>query len=129
MDFLLLKTLHILSSTVLFGTGLGTAFHMWATHRRGDVRAIAVTSRNVVLADWLFIATSGVIQPVTGAALAIMAGHDLAASWLVVTYLLYALAGGCWLVVVALQMRVARIAGQCVRDGSSLPPEYHRAMA
>ena len=50
MDFLLLKTLHVLSATVLFGTGLGTAFHMWVTHRRGDVRAIAVTAANVVRA-------------------------------------------------------------------------------
>ena len=54
MDFLLLKTLHVLSATVLFGTGLGTAFHMWVTHRRGEVRAIAVTAANVVQADFLF---------------------------------------------------------------------------
>ena len=26
------KWLHILSSTVLFGTGIGTAFHLWLTH-------------------------------------------------------------------------------------------------
>lgn len=52
--YLILKTIHILSSTLLFGTGLGTAFHMYATHLRGDVKAIASTARNVVLADWLF---------------------------------------------------------------------------
>jgi Predicted integral membrane protein (DUF2269) len=34
MDALLiLKWLHILSATVLFGTGLGTAAHLWMTHR------------------------------------------------------------------------------------------------
>src|ERR1700751_63907 len=97
MAFLFLKTLHILSATLLFGTGLGTAFHMWATHLRGDVRAIAVTTRNVVLADWLFIAASGVVQPVTGAGLVLMARYDPHASWLVMTYALYVLAGACWL--------------------------------
>lgn len=42
MEFLWLKWLHILSATVLFGTGLGTAYFKWATDRSGDVRAIAV---------------------------------------------------------------------------------------
>jgi uncharacterized membrane protein len=128
MDFLLLKTLHILSSTLLFGTGLGTAFHMWATHLRGDVRAIAATARNVVLADWLFTATSGVVQPVTGFAMAIVAGYDLTAPWLVIVYGLYIVAGACWVPVVILQMRVARIASACATSGAALPSEYDRAM-
>ena len=33
--YLRIKLIHILSSTVLFGTGLGTAFFMW----RADVSA------------------------------------------------------------------------------------------
>jgi uncharacterized membrane protein len=128
MMFLVLKTLHILSATLLFGTGLGTAFHMWMTHLRGDVRAIATTARNVVLADWLFTTTSGIAQPVTGVALVVMTGYDPTESWLLVTYGLYLLAGACWLHVVALQIRVARIAERCVADGTPLPPEYLRAM-
>ena len=36
-----LKTLHVVSAALLFGTGLGTAFFMWFTHRSGDVAAIA----------------------------------------------------------------------------------------
>ncbi len=126
--FELLKFAHILSSTLLFGTGLGTAFHMWATHLRGDVEAIAATVRNVVLADWLFTATSGIVQPVTGIALVIMAGYDPASSWLVATYWLYLLAGACWLVVVRLQIRIARIAAECAREDAPLPLAYAHAM-
>jgi uncharacterized membrane protein len=44
MWFLILKTLHILSAIVLLGTGFGTAFHFWATHLRGDPRAIAAAA-------------------------------------------------------------------------------------
>ena len=33
--YVLLKFIHIVSSTLLFGTGLGTAFFMWMTHRTG----------------------------------------------------------------------------------------------
>lgn len=128
MDYLLLKTLHVLSATILFGTGLGTAFHMWATHLGGDPRAIAATARNVVRADWLFTATSGVVQPVTGAALVVLAGFDPWESWLVASVALYVLAALCWLVVVYLQIRVAAIARACVADGTALPPAYHRAM-
>jgi len=36
--FLLLKTVHILSATLLFGTGLGSAFYLWRAHRRGADR-------------------------------------------------------------------------------------------
>jgi hypothetical protein len=54
MDYLEWKRLHILSSTLLFGTGIGTAFSMFYANRSGDVRAIAIVARNVVRADWLF---------------------------------------------------------------------------
>lgn len=49
-----LKLLHILNATVLFGTGLGTAFQMWMAHRGGETRSIATVDRNVVIADFLF---------------------------------------------------------------------------
>ena len=54
MEYQVWKWLHILSSTLLFGTGLGTAFFMFFTNRSRDVRAIAVVTRYVVIADWLF---------------------------------------------------------------------------
>lgn len=128
MTYLLIKWLHIISATVLFGTGLGTAFQMWMAHRRGDVRAIAVTARNVVRADWLFTATSGMVQPVTGGAMVWMAGYDPLAPWLGWSYLLYALALACWLPVVWLQLRARDLAEQAVRQGDTLPAAYYRCM-
>ncbi len=128
MDFLLLKTIHILSSTVLFGTGLGTAFHMWTTHLRGDVRAIAVVARNVVLADWLFTTTAGVVQAVTGFMMVRQAGYDPTASWLVAAYACYIVAGLFWLPVVRLQIKIARFAAAAALQDVPLPDAYHRAM-
>ena len=49
--YLLLKVIHILGATLLFGTGLGSAFFMFSAYRSGDMRAIHVTARHVVLAD------------------------------------------------------------------------------
>lgn len=123
-----IKTIHILSATVLFGTGLGTAVHMWLAHLRGDVRAIAVTAKNVVLVDWLFTATAGVVQPVTGVLLIALAGYDPFAPWLVVAYGLYILAFVCWAPVVWLQIRVRDIAGEACANGGVLPAVYFRYM-
>jgi hypothetical protein len=66
MEYLIVKWLHILSSTFLFGTGIGSAFYMLFTSLSRDVRAIAVVSRYVVLADWIFTSSTVVLQPLTG---------------------------------------------------------------
>jgi uncharacterized membrane protein len=123
-----IKALHILSFAVLFGTGLGTAFQMWAADRKGDLRAIAVVARQVVRADFLFTTPAVIVQPASGALLATIAGIDLFESWLVAAYLLYALAGICWLPVVVLQIRMRDHAEAAVAAGQSPSPEYRRCM-
>lgn len=128
MDYFLLKTIHILSSTVLFGTGIGTAFSLWMTHRRGDVGAIAVAARNVVLADWLFTTPAIVIQPLTGFWLLHWMGIAWTTHWVMLSLMLYLLAGACWLPVVAIQYRVRDLAAVAQRDHTPLPAAYFRLM-
>ncbi|WBV44846.1 DUF2269 domain-containing protein [Pseudoroseomonas cervicalis] len=125
-DYQFLKWAHIVSSTLLFGTGLGTAFHGWMAHRSGDARYAAAVGRSVVLADWLFTAPAVVVQPVTGVLLALTAGFPLTSSWLVAALILYALVGACWLPVVWLQIRLHRMAEQAAASGQALPPLFHR---
>jgi len=124
-DYLLLKTVHILSSTLLFGTGLGTAFHGWMANRSGVLAARRVVNRNVVLADWLFTTPAVIVQPVTGVWLANLAGYPLTTPWLMAAIVLYILVGACWLPVVAIQIRMRRIA-EATPDGADLPRHYHR---
>jgi uncharacterized membrane protein len=119
-----LLLVHILSSTLLFGTGLGTAFHGWMAHRTGDVRVAAIVGRNVVLADWLFTAPAVVVQPITGVAMAHMSGLPLMTPWLALAIALYLLVGACWLPVVWLQIRMYRIAETALRHGTAIPPRY-----
>ena len=126
--YLIAKWLHILSATILFGTGLGTALHMWLTHLTGDPRAIAVTARNVVRADWWFTTPSGIVQPLSGGYLIVVAGYDWQEPWLLVTYGLYLLALCCWLPVVWLQLRACQMAEQAVAAGTGLPDRYYRYM-
>ena len=125
MTYLILKYVHILSSTLLFGTGLGTAFHGYLAQRSNDVRTIAIVCRNVVLADWLFTAPSVVVQPVTGVALALNAGFPLTSGWLMAAMILYGFVGACWLPVVWLQIRMHRLAENALKAGAPLPAIYY----
>ncbi len=73
----LLKLAHILGAAMLFGTGTGIAFFMLMAHRSRDVAAIAPTATIVVIADVVFTASAVVVQPITGIALAHVAGYSL----------------------------------------------------
>jgi uncharacterized membrane protein len=126
MDYLWLKYIHIIGATLLFGTGLGTAFHMWLSHLSGDPRAISIAGRNTVWADWLFTAPSVVLQPMTGYLLARSAGFPLDSFWLLASIALYLLTGACWLPVVWLQIRMARLAREAAASGRALPAAYFR---
>lgn len=123
-----LKFVHIVSAALLFGTGLGTAFFMWMSHRSGNVGAIASAARITVLADWLFTTPAVIVQPLSGIALMRLVGYPLTTSWLLLSIALYLLAGACWLPVVALQLRVRELSAAAVRDGRALPAAYHRCM-
>lgn len=123
-----IKFIHIVSSTLLFGTGLGTAFFMWMTHRTGNIAAIAVASRLTVLADWLFTTPAVIMQPLSGIALMRVVGYPLSTSWLVVAMVLYLLAGACWIPVVVLQRRMRDLAAAALKSGQPLPAAYHNNM-
>ena len=66
MTYLIVKWVHILSSTILFGFGAGTAWYLWNAHRTREPATIASVGTMVVRADWIFTGTSGVVQPVSG---------------------------------------------------------------
>lgn len=121
-----LKYLHVLGAIVLLGTGSGIAFFMSVAHRSGDAAYVFRTARTVVLADFVFTATAVVAQPVTGLALASFVGLPLSQGWLTLSLALYAAAGLFWLPVVWMQMRMRDLAGEAVRDGTPLPPAYHK---
>jgi len=125
LDPTLLKTAHIISSTILFGTGIGTAFHGLTSNLRGDLAAIVAGNKNVVLADWTFTTPAVIVQPVTGVLLAIEQGWPLDSHWLLAAIALYVFVGACWLPVVWLQIRMARVAEECLAAGAPLPPIYH----
>lgn len=124
--YLLVKTIHILSATVLFGTGLGIAFFFWSG-RRGDDAARLFAARATVRADFLFTLPAALLQPLTGAWLIWTAGFDPGATWLVFSYALYILAGLCWLPVVWLQIRMMKMLERKV-DGAAFDADAYERL-
>lgn len=126
MDYTLVKTLHILSATVLFGTGIGTAYFMWIANRSRDTRVIAAVAGHVVLADWLFTTPAVIFQPLSGVWLVQSAGYAWD-GWIATSLGLYVLAGLCWLPVVWLQLYMRKTAQAAASAGLPLPDTYWRA--
>jgi uncharacterized membrane protein len=126
MEYLIVKWLHILSSTFLFGTGIGSAFYMLFTSLSRDVRAIAVVTRQVVLADWVFTSSTILIQPLTGVYMLIHSGYPPNSTWILWSIGLYFLAGACWLPVVWLQLKMRDMARVTAREGTEMPALFWR---
>jgi uncharacterized membrane protein len=129
MEYLFAKWLHVLSSTVLFGTGIGSAFYLLVASLSRDRHFIAGVTRWVVRADWLFTATTAVLQPATGFWLLHLAGIPISTGWITWSLWLYMIAIACWLPVVWLQMRLRDLAAQAVLGDEGPSSAYWRYFA
>ncbi|MDB5899144.1 MAG: putative rane protein [Ramlibacter sp.] len=126
MDYLVLKWVHILSSTILFGAGVGSAFHLFVATLRRDTDGVATATRNVVLADWLLTTPAAILQPATGLALVHRMGVPYSTPWVAWSLGLYAVAIACWLPVVWMQIRMRDIAVAAADRGAPVPAAYDR---
>jgi uncharacterized membrane protein len=114
--YLGIKLVHIFGATLLFGTGLGTAFFMLRAYLGGDREVMLRTSESVVVADWLFTTPAVVLQAVTGLWMAEALHIAWNSMWLILVLLLFLLVGICWLPVVWIQIRVRDM----LRGGASV---------
>lgn len=124
MDYLLLKWIHIVSSTILFGTGIGSAFYMFMANRRKDIAGIYFAARHVVIADWLFTTPSVIIQLLSGVGLVHVMGYAWSDPWIKWGLMLYFFAGACWLPVVWMQIKMRDMAKAAIEAGTPLPEQY-----
>jgi uncharacterized membrane protein len=124
--YVLIKWLHVAGAAILLGTGLGIAFHLWITLRGANVEAIAAAARATVISDLVFTLPAIVLQPLTGIALALIAGYPLRSTWIVASFALYLVAGACWIPVVFIQMRLRDLAHASASAGTALGDDFHR---
>jgi uncharacterized membrane protein len=126
MEYFVAKWIHILSATILFGTGLGSAFYLFMANRRKDVVAIHVAVSHVVIADWLFTTPAIVIQFATGLWLLHLTGYAFTDRWVRWAIALFIFAGACWIPVVWMQIRMRAMARAALQTGTPLPEAYWR---
>jgi uncharacterized membrane protein len=124
MDYLIVKWIHILSSTLLFGTGLGSAFYMFFASRTREPRVIAIVVKYVVIADWLFTTPTIILQPLSGFYMIHRVGYPLLSAWLLWSFVLFLVAGAAWLPVVWMQIRMRDMAIVAAREQTELPERY-----
>lgn len=123
--YLALKTIHILGSTLIFDTGIGSVYYLWSAHRSRNLDALQLTTRLVVRADWLFTTPAIVVQPATGAWLMLLLGYPFDSAWFAWVAALYVVAGACWIPVVVIQYRLRALAAAAA-DWDALPAGYYR---
>ncbi len=107
--YLWIKLVHILSATVLFGTGMGTAFVMLKAYLSRNEQAMKITTNTVVLADRIFTTPAVVIQLATGLWLTAKINIAYDSSWFIAVIALYVLVGLCWIPVVWIQIRIRNL--------------------
>ena len=127
LDYQALKTIHIVSSTLLFGTGLGTFFFMLMATRSKNVQAIKVTAKTVVIADWIFTSPAVPIQFVTGILLMNLLGTSYSSQWFIAIVSLFVFVGFLWLPVVWIQIQMKNIL-QDLPDNEPLPDQFTTLM-
>lgn len=126
MPYLWLKFIHVISSTILFGTGIGTACVMLYGHNTRNIQIITAIMRYVVFADWIFTAPSAVIQLLTGLWLVYWAGYSFSSFWIWGSIVGYVIAAFCWFPVVYLQIKMRDFAIQADQSNAKLSEQYYR---
>jgi len=124
MSYFLLKYIHIISATILFGTGIGSAFYMFVANRKKDLAGICFALTNVVIADFIFTTPAVIIQIITGIFLIHNVGYDFSEFWIKWSLVLYFFVGICWIPVVFIQIKMRDIAHAAFHKKTQLPAQY-----
>lgn len=123
-----IRLIHIVSSALMFGVGIGAFWFMRASLRSADVAAIAVTIRNAVRAEWFIAAPVAMVQPTTGYLLMLQLDYSLHSRWFMAVVILYILAGMCWVYLVKAELRMRALVAASLtmlHAATSLPPQFH----
>ena len=120
----MIRLLHILSSALMFGVGIGAFWFMVTAARSGSPAAIAVTTRNAVRAEWFIAAPVALIQPTTGYLLMLQLGYSLHSRWFAAVVALYIFAGMCWVYLVKTELKLRDLTAHSTATG--LPAEFGR---
>lgn len=123
MYYPLIKLIHILSATLMIGTGFGSAFYLYFTYKKGNVGTLRDVLKLVILADTIFTTPSVFLQLITGILLTEMIGLTFSKwFWEVIgiSLIVFVL----WVRAVFIQLRLRKI----LEQENEITSEFHRQM-
>lgn len=123
MSYQLLKLIHILSATLMIGTGFGSAFYLFLTYKRSQVSTLKEVLNLVLLADTIFTTPSVIIQLITGVLLSNMMGLTYTNwFWVVISVSFIVLV--LWLRAAFIQVKLKKI----LEQENEIPEKFHSLM-
>jgi uncharacterized membrane protein len=121
-----IRWLHVVSSALMFGVGVGAFWFMTMAVRSGDPGAIAVTTRNAVRAEWVIAVPVSIVQPTTGYLLMRGLGYPLTSTWFWLVVAAYIVAGMAWVYLVKAEYRLRALATAGFAPGGEFAGVYGR---
>ncbi|WP_246666929.1 DUF2269 family protein [Bradyrhizobium guangdongense] len=121
-----LKLIHLVSATILFGGGIFAALLGTIVFGSRKAKLIAEVGPHIVKVESYLTVLSALAQIVTGLWLASLAGFPVLAGWLGWAFLLFCVAGLCWILGVWLQHRMVDLSRKAVETHSELPDAYQK---
>lgn len=123
MSYQLLKLIHILSATLMIGTGFGSAFYLFFTYKKSSVSTIKDVLTLVVLADAIFTTPSVIIQLITGIMLSNMMGLTYT-NWFWVVISVSGIVFILWIRAAFIQVKLKKI----LAEENEISIRFHRMM-
>lgn len=127
MEYMVLKSLHILGAVLLLGNIIVTAWWKGMANRTGKASIIAFAQRQVTLTDYVFTLPGAVLLIATGDYISyVMMENSWSIAWIAWGRSLFIASGVLWLtVLIPAQIRQARMA-RAFADSGQIPDEYWR---
>ena len=125
MTYPILKLVHIVSSTILFGGGVFASLLGTIVFGSKKAKVVAEVGPHIVKVESYSTVLSALAQIITGLWMASIAGFSVLTGWLGWALILFCIAGLCWILGVWLQHRMVDLSKKAIETNSELPAEYH----
>jgi uncharacterized membrane protein len=106
----MIRLLHILSSALMFGVGVGAFWFVNRAAATRDPAALAVTTRSAFAAELAFGIPVAIVQPLTGYLLMVQLGYRFDSRWFWSVVAAYIVTGMAWVYLVKSEFRLRRLA-------------------
>jgi len=124
MSYNLLKIIHILSATLMIGTGLGSAFYLYVTYKTSSFVTVKEVLKIVIIADLIFTTPSVITQLITGLLLSDKL-HLTETSWYIMVLSVSLVVLVLWLIAVYIQYQLKKT----IENKTTLPKYFNKLMS